>query len=77
MIENSSKIGYRVFYMNHDAYCLSVKRHEIKDKFYKIKELLEQKIEQAPDVLLFAEGKVGRKLNEMTKITKSSWLCFN
>jgi hypothetical protein len=33
---------------------------------------LEQKIEQAPDVLLFAEGKVGRKLNEMTKITKSS-----
>jgi len=72
LIENSSKIGYRVFYMNHDAYCLSVKRHEIKDKFYKIKELLEQKIEQAPDVLLFAEGKVGRKLNEMTKITKSS-----
>lgn len=72
LVENQNKIGYRVFYINHDAYCLSVKKSQVKKKFYEIKDLLEQKIEQAPDVILFAEGKVGNKLNQMIKINKTS-----
>jgi hypothetical protein len=72
LIDNQNKIGFRVFYMNHDAYCLSVKKNQVKKKFYEIKDLLEQKIDQAPDVVLFAEGKVGNKLNQMIKINKTS-----
>jgi DNA polymerase I-like protein with 3'-5' exonuclease and polymerase domains len=72
LIENQNKIGFRVFYINHDAYCLSVKKSQVKKKFYEIKDLLEQKIDQAPDVILFAEGKVGNKLNQLIKINKTS-----
>ncbi len=71
LIENASAIDYKVLFINHDAYCVSVKKTQIKQKFYQIKELLEKKIEIAPEVVLFAEGKVGVKLNEMIKINKS------
>jgi len=68
LVDKKNAFDYRVLYSVYDAYCISVSKFKAREVFYSVKSLLQENLDVIPGLTLFAEGKVGRYLNKMTKI---------